>query len=457
MRPDLLFARPGKSRGHGTRRLSLVFAVAVAALAFPVLGVASGASTPAPKACGTAGAVKCYGTAGFPVTNYVSYVGGTAGPAKSSLSPIDVGWVNQQGGTSDIGPEATIGAQVAIKYLNADAGGIGGHPVVMVPCYVPDTVSQAAQCGQSFADNKNVSAIAVGALAIGNQAMEAAIAPTKKVLVFLIALTNVDDLYKPGFALYGDSTHILAPYATFAKQYLHAKTVSVLYEQGPGAAIGPQIIVKALQYEGIKTHIVGFDPSQTDLTTPLTADDAQSANLIISTVGGTECANLYKATQELKLTAKVGVFGPCASSQVQTADGGSLPSGWYYASANSVYQDPADPDGPAFYKASNQFGQASYAADPWVTDGFGQILTIAKWENAVLKAGETITPANVAAVASKFSGPVPFGAQQLVCGKYSAAPAACNDKSTLYLDANGVWHAIARWVSSPPGFIPPAP
>lgn len=411
---------------------------------------------PAPKACNTAGAPKCYGTANFPVTNYVKYVGGHAGPANPKLAPISIGWVNQQGGTDDIAPETTVGAQVAVKWLNTYGGGIGGHPVKLVTCYIPDTVSSAQQCGQEFANNKSVSAVAMGAVAVGNQSFEQALAPTHKTIAFLISLANVDDSYKPGYALYGDNTHILAPYATFAKNVLHAKRVAVIYENGPGASLGPDIIVDALKHVGIKTSIVGFDPTTTDLTTPLTAAGVQNADMVISTVGGTDCSNLYKAMQELGLTkkVKVGVFGPCASSQVQTADGGKLPPGWYYASANSAYQDPADPDGPAFYKVTKLFGDTQYAADPWVTDGFGQIITVAKW---MTEAGpDHITPKTVAAEAAKFKGPIPFGAQHLVCGQFKNAPAACNDKSTLYFDVNGVFHAVDRWVGPPKGFQVPA-
>jgi branched-chain amino acid transport system substrate-binding protein len=443
-------------------RFVAAFAVALAGLAVPLIGAAtstaSAATTPAPVACNTAGAPKCYGTSGYPVTNYLSYVGGTKGKANPKLSTIEIGWVNQQGGAADIAPETTIGATVAQDYLNNDAGGIDGHPVKLVDCFIPDTVTNATQCGQEFANDKNISAIAMGAVAIGNQALESAVAPTHKPIVFLISLATVDDSYKPGYALYGDSTHILAPYATFAKDDLHVKRVAVVYEDDPGAALGADIIVDALKYEGIKTTIVGFDPSITDLTTPLEAADVAQSNMVISTVGGSDCSNLYQAMVQLKLAGKVkvGVFGPCASTQVEEADGGKFPPGWYYASANAVYQDPKDPSGPAFYKVTRQFGEAAYAPDPWVTDSFGQILTIAKWETAVLKSGEQITPATVAAQGNKFEGPVPFGAQHLVCGTYKDAPAVCNDKSTLFLDDNGVFNAVARWVGPPPGYVPPA-
>src|SRR4029453_14092324 len=64
---------------------------------------------------------------GSGVTDYVKYVGGTAGAADSSKSPIVNGFVNQQGGANHRGPGATDGAKLAVDYVNKCAGGIDGH------------------------------------------------------------------------------------------------------------------------------------------------------------------------------------------------------------------------------------------------------------------------------------------------------------------------------------------
>ena len=71
-------------------------------------------------------------TAGAAVTNYLTYVHGTAGKADPKKSKIYIGWVNQEGGQVVIGGLATAGAQLAVKYVNDELGGIDGHPVVLV-------------------------------------------------------------------------------------------------------------------------------------------------------------------------------------------------------------------------------------------------------------------------------------------------------------------------------------
>ncbi|HEY7324468.1 MAG TPA: ABC transporter substrate-binding protein, partial [Streptosporangiaceae bacterium] len=167
---------------------------------------------------------------------------------------------NQQGGSADIAPEWMIGAQLAADLINNSAGGIDGHSLKLVTCAIPDLVANAQQCGQQFANDGNIQAVAVGAVAIGNEALEDALAPTGKPAFFGIAVSPVDTTYKHGYILFGDSTHVEAPLATFIKQYLHAKSVAIIYPNLPGANVNAQITQDALQYEGIPVKVVSFDP-----------------------------------------------------------------------------------------------------------------------------------------------------------------------------------------------------
>src|SRR3954447_1148709 len=70
------------------------------------------------------------------------YTGGTKGAADSSLDPIVIGYVNQEGGVPAF-PEATAGTEAAVKYINAELGGVAGHPVELKKCLV-----QAEEDGQ---------------------------------------------------------------------------------------------------------------------------------------------------------------------------------------------------------------------------------------------------------------------------------------------------------------------
>jgi branched-chain amino acid transport system substrate-binding protein len=443
-------------RSVGTSALILAAAVALAGLA--ACGSSTSPGSSASKAPSSTASAAPITTGGYhPISNYLAFINGKSGKANSKLSPIYVGVVNQQGGTSDIAPEWTYGADIAADFINQDAGGIDGHPVKLVTCFIPDTVSSAAQCGQEFANNSKVSAVSVGAVAVGNEAMESALAPTGKVLVFGVSVSPVDTTYKNGYILFGDATHVEAPLATFIKEYLHSKSVAIVYPELPGSNIDAEITGDALKYEHIPVKIVGFDPTTTNLTAPLIAAGAATAGLVINdSPAPTICSSIYKAIKQLSLTTPVLANVPCDNPVTATGDGGQLPVGWYYASANPLPGDAADPSLAAFKKVADEFGEHTWDADAWTADSFAQFLTIAKWDGQLLSEGKTITAANLNAIAKTFKGPVPQGAPHLVCGSFPAAPAVCNDEVSFFQNtAPGVMKAIARWIGPPPGFVIP--
>ena len=88
------------------------------------------------------------------MTNYVKYVDGKAGPANKKLSPVDIGFFNQQGGAIVIGADATTGAELAVNYANADANGVDGHPIKLVTCFIATAEAEGTTCGQKFLANK---------------------------------------------------------------------------------------------------------------------------------------------------------------------------------------------------------------------------------------------------------------------------------------------------------------
>jgi branched-chain amino acid transport system substrate-binding protein len=432
------------------RRLGLRRLRTGAILTAGALFVTTGAmSVPAPAASAASGY--------HPIYQYAQYVGGS-GKANPKLSPIEIGVVNQQGGQADVAPQWTIGTTLGADFINNQAGGIDGHPVKLVNCFIPDQVANATQCGQKLANDKNISVVTVGAVTIGNQAMEGALAPSKKVAVFGVAVSPVDTVYKYGYILYGDGSHVEAPMATFAKK-LGAKSVSIVWANTPGGSVGPNIIVDALKYEGIKNvYSVSYDPSSTDLTAPLEAAHVGKTDLFIADGQGPGCSEMYTALKQLKIKTKVVANVPCDSTQTQTADGGQLPPNWYYLTANPLPGDASDPSLPAFAKVAKTYGEKQWAADAWVGDSFGQMITIAKWGTQILKAHQQITPATLNATAKAFHGPVAQGAPHLACGQFKSAPAVCNDLDQFFQNTKpGVFVNFGGgWIGPPKGFQIPA-
>jgi branched-chain amino acid transport system substrate-binding protein len=382
------------------------------------------------------------------VTNYLTYVDGKAGKANPSLPPVTVGWVNQQGGQQVIGALATNGAQLAVKYINDQLGGIDGHPLVLDTCFITSAEEEGTTCGQKFLADKSISVIDVGAVAIGIQSLYSTLGTAKPVITG-VSVTPVDSTKANAVILFGDVTHVLGPFGTYASQVLHAKTAALVYPDIAGITDGAAAISASLKAAGVTVKSVAYDPNETDLIGPLTSAGASTADLVIPYTEAGGCVDLAKGLKQLGITdAKKILSAPlCLNTQVAQGLGGDFPI-WTYAIASSLYGDPTDPGMPAYMKVTAQYGQQAEAPDPWNIVSFGQMLTTARFLNQLGYSG--ITPSAVLAKAKAFTGPVALGAPSLQCGKYPSAPAVCNDRTQFFLyKGKHVFVKTAGWLQPP--------
>ena len=443
------------------RWLIRALAVSVAAAAIAACGCSSNSSSsssaaatssaaPASTSSQTSAATGAGsgGAGAEAVTNYLTYIGGKAGKADPSLPPVTIGWINQQGGQQSIGPLATNGAQMAVKYINAELGGVDGHPVALKTCFITSAEEEGKTCAQQLLADKQVNVIDEGAVAIGIQPFYSTVAGAKPVIVG-VAVTPVDSVQKNAVIMFGDVTHVLGPFGTYATQVLHAKTAALIYPNISGITDGATAIADSLKTAGVSVKKVAYDENSTDLIGPLTSAGATSADMVIPYSDSSGCVNLAKGLKQLGITdAKKIVSAPlCLNGQVAAGLGGDFPI-WTYAIASSLYGDPTDPGMPPYMKVAAKYSTPADAPDPWNIVSFAQVLTTVKFLNE-LGYGH-ITPDAVLAKAKAFTGPVALGAPQLACGKYPSAPAVCNDRAQFFeYHGKHAFVKVAPWLQPP--------
>jgi branched-chain amino acid transport system substrate-binding protein len=382
------------------------------------------------------------------VTNYQVYTDSKAGKADSSLAPVQVGWLNQQGGAVAIGPLATNGAEEAVNYINADLGGVGGHPLQLDTCFITSAEEEGTTCGQEFAANKSIDVIGEGGVAIGIQPFYSAIGPKTPVIVG-VAATTTDGVQPNAVILFGDATHVLGPFGSYAKDVLHAKTAALIYPDVAGITQGAVAIEQGLKAAGVTVKAVGYDEGETDLTGPLIAAGAETADMVIPYSESADCVNLAKSLISLGITdAKKIVSAPlCLNGQVAAGLGGDYPI-WTYSIASSLFGDPTDPGMPIYEKVSKQFSTPADEPDPWNIVAFSELLTIDRFLNE-LGYGH-ITASGILAKARAFTGPVALGAPELHCGEFTSAPAVCNDRTQFFqYEGHNKWTKTASWLQPP--------
>lgn len=427
-----------------SRTISLVCAAIAPLLA---VTACSGTGTTAPGSAGTQQTASSAGPDSRPsasvVTDYLSYVGAKAGTADAALAPITLGWVNVEGGPAGT-PEATQGARAAVKYVNEKLGGIGGHPLALNVCTVASAEEEGQKCGQQLLGDKNVSAIAVGNLFLGDASFNSVVAGTKPVLVGVATGPSMSSA-KNTFSTFGDLPHIFGTWGTYARDVLKAKSAAVIHTNTPGDKIASGAAVKGLEAAGLTVKSVGFEAQAVDLIGPVTAAGAITADVVVPISLGSGCVGIAKALKQLNVSKPVVSTPLCLSPDVAQGLGGDLP-GWTYGIAQTLPMDSSAADSQAFLTASEQAGlDKATQSKVFAPLGWSTILTYAKVLNAV--GADKITPSSVTEELKKFTGPVIMGAAEVQCGKYQDAPAVCNDQSRFYqYEGKGGFKPLTDWI-----------
>jgi branched-chain amino acid transport system substrate-binding protein len=384
------------------------------------------------------------------VTDFAAYIGGK-GAADASKTPIKIGYFNQQGGAVEVTHTNIDGINAAVKFVNEQAGGIGGHPLEVVTCYIANTEEEGQKCGQQFANDKDIVAIETGPTFIGTESFYAAIAGSKPVVAG-VSVSAADTVQSNAAVLFGGAKYILAPYATFARDTLHAKSAALIYPEGSGVDEGAAGQASAFEAAGIPTKVVPYAADTPDLTVPLLAAGAQNVDLVMPVINPNDCVKFEQATQQLKIPDEKVLASPiCINADVGKALG-DLPK-WIYAVASSLSIDPTDPSVPPYTDILKAQGKESSIGEAWTLVGFGQMMTLAKWLNAI--GPDKITTDAVLAQMKAFKGPLILGSPVLQCGKYPKAPGVCNDFTQFY-KYNGSkdgWKLAGGFVGPPEGWV----
>ena len=424
-------------------------AVLVAALALTAAAGCTAAGQ-APSAGGGSAPARSTGpaVAADPgVTDYLAYVGGTAGKADTRLTPITLGWVNTQGGAFDF-KEKTAAAQAAVKYVNTELGGIGGHPLALHTCFIAQAEEEGQKCGQQMRNDKSISTVVLGAIAFGNQSLAAVLGNAVPRVVDFSADANASA--KNMYILFGDSTHTYGAYAAYVSGVMHAKTAAIVYADFPANREAATDMTDQLDRAGTATKLVGYNPQTADVLGPLVAAGAQNADVIIPITDPTGCGNVAKALRQTGSVTTVVTNPLCIDSRVESAAGGDLPKGWIFGVPGAIPTDRTAPDSRAFVAAATRNGlSVDDAARPLAALSWGEMLAVVKVMNAV--GADNISPQAMSGALQAFTGPVPMGPSALHCGEYADAPALCTNQSRFYrYNGNDEFELVTDWLADTP-------
>ena len=380
------------------------------------------------------------------VTNYQQFVGGS-GAANPSLSPVTIGWVNEQGGPpSETFPQATLGAEATVKYINTQLGGVHGHPVKLSTCFNAAVEAQGTTCGDQMVNTKGVEVIAEGLNAVGNASMYSVVNGTIPTLVGVSA-DPADDTGKNVFELEGSGTSSTVAFGPFLHaQYPNDKTIAIAYQNLPGAVPISQAIEKSAKSAGFTVTMIPYSATATDLIAQAT--QMEQAQLTIPDCGFVDCPLMAKAMSE------VGATKPALSVPLWNAlpgsvyPGGDLPH-WIAGEATANLNSTQDPGVAAYFKAIESAGLSpTNAINTFAAFAWGNLLLADKVLNEIPFA--QLTPAAVTAKLKSYIGPMPLGPAQINCTGtlYPADTNSCSDYDQFYeYEGHGQWKLLEGWTN----------
>ena len=380
------------------------------------------------------------------VLNYQLYVG-AKGKAKSNLAPVTVGYINGQGGPPNFNfPQATSVIRAGVKMVNAELGGIHGHPLRLSECFWAQAEEEGVRCGQQMVNDK-VKAIIYGFVTVGNQSIYATVKGSIPI-VGIVTANPADPTAKNAFFLNGSQTSVLGPFGTYTKTRLpKVKTAAIVYPTDPGAITAAAALGKGLRQVGVKPTLIGVPPLATDLIGPAT--QASSADMIVAALGFTTCVPFARAIDQIRYTKPILSTPICTFIPRAAYAGGDVPK-WTYGIAQTLVNLPG-PQSKLYLKKGLQYGTTVndmlwvFAEGAWE-----ELLATVKIMNRIPYA--KLTPAAITAGFKTFRGPLILGPPEVACGKVSAGePAACSNQTQFYnYVGKGKWKVATGWLK-PPG------
>jgi branched-chain amino acid transport system substrate-binding protein len=366
------------------------------------------------------------------------YAGYKASKVDPKLKPVTIGFTNLQGGQQSF-PEITESVEEAVKFVNEELGGIEGHELKLVTCFV-QTEEDGQKCGVQFVNDPEVDLVMGGLLVLGGESLYSTI--RHKLVAFTSSPGSLADVTSPGVYFLGSGFGLLTAESYFVAERLKAKSVAILYQENPAGkaafAAAAEVFEKGGEVE-VKAVPVSNTATAPEVTAAVQASGATNAGAIMPLVTEEQCESLYDALKQLAVETPVVAAYSCGNyplAEHVNPDHPELPDGWYWS--NFGYSQWVEGTRFATYKKimapTGTKNTYTYFGVPAVANVMGIVRAVS--ETGV----ENITTANLEKTMESFTGPVPLMASPVKCGFSTTFVSQCSDTAGISGWSEGKMH-----------------
>ncbi|MFT4042415.1 MAG: ABC transporter substrate-binding protein [Gordonia sp. (in: high G+C Gram-positive bacteria)] len=260
-------------------------------------------------------------------------------PGKAATgTPIRIGLINPEGGQALSSPEYRETAEAAAKYANAQLGGIGGHPIELVPCRNGEDPVSARDCANRMVESK-VSAVVVTSTGLGDVIVP--IVTAAGIPYVSTAGQSTQELTTDGVYLWtGGFPASLHAMATHAKSE-HIKHVTAFSVDVPAAVNGLRALGSAyFSQAGVDLKIVPIPLGTPDATPQISAGIADKPEGVVVVGDATSCTASFKALGTVGYTGDKMAIQSCVTPDVIAAVGPSINNTSIFTAAQTTGDNP---------------------------------------------------------------------------------------------------------------------
>jgi branched-chain amino acid transport system substrate-binding protein len=379
-----------------------------------------------------------------------SHHGGHAATASAPHgAPVVLGLTNQEGSAFGSFPQLREGAEAAVKYVNAELGGVHGRPLQLDTCVTDGSPEGSRKCTDEILAGHPLAVIGgpdIGIAASMSIYTRASIPYLGGMPITQQQLGSPNSVQFTGFSAGG-----LPAMARFATDHLHAKNVSIIYPDIPGESdFMNHFVGNVLRARGA-THValVAEDPRQPDRTTVLAGAAQTRPDAIIAIEAGGGCNSLFQARQTLGIKAALLITENCFHDDVLQAAGVAT-DGVYTESQFDGITPSTSSDVKILDAALHSYAPKNIVLDEITLAGFNAVMNIERTLQAMPQ-GQLTPPALLRTMKAARATPNFLAPAYSCTGKVTLAPSVCNFASRILVVKDGhLQDTGAGWVDGSP-------
>ncbi|WP_106970982.1 ABC transporter substrate-binding protein [Streptomyces sp. NRRL F-525] len=241
---------------------------------------------------------------------------------KATGAPVRIGLITNEGGSAISQPETREAAQAAMKYANADLGGIAGRPIEFVICKTKEEPATARDCANQMVEQK-VDAVVLTSSGLGDS-MVPIVTQAGIPWTTAIAASNSEGTTANAFSWTGGFPTTMTSMAAYAKDKGYKKVAAFVID-APAAVSGIEAIGKPVfARAGVGLQIVTVAAGTPDASPQVSAALQNKPDAVAVVADPTVCTSVLQAMGTLGAGIARMTVQSCVSPEVVSAVGAGM-------------------------------------------------------------------------------------------------------------------------------------